>query len=820
MPRNHYTIMLRNTFLKIVLAPCVALLGLPVSGLAQSYYTTPYAFSTLAGVASIGSADGLGPAARFWGAAGVAVDGVGNVYVADTLNHTIRKISSNGTVTTIAGAAGYWGTADGIARDARFNRPQGVAIDSLGNIYVADTGNHVIRKVSATGLVSTVAGTTGAAGYVDDTGTAARFNGPQSLTVDTGGNLYVADTGNGRIRKITPAGVVTTLVPQMGFFYQLSGIAVDAAGNVYVAGNAVHKVTPAGEVSVLVANVNARGITIDSTGQVYVYLNDDTIGKISPAGVLNTLAGTANQRGSTDGSGTAARFGAFLPSAPGSPLPPVLTISGSRGLAADSAGNIYVADTQNNTVRKITAAAVVSTLAGYGQSGVQGAVDGTGSTARFGNFFSSVAVGPAGELYAADTSNHTIRKISTGGTVGTFAGTAGQTGSADGTGSAARFSYPSGVAVDQTGTVYVADAGNRTIRKISPAAVVSTWAGAPGNPGIPTDGVGPAASFNAPRHLAITSSGIVFVGDNDRLRRITPDGSVTTVAGSQGKDIPPPEPFGLSYRELISGVAVDSSGNAYAIYQLYQISSHAIAFPLTATIKRFTPDGTVTIRAGTAGLVGSNDGPDSQAGYDQPQGMAVDAAGNIYFADSNNQLVRRISLAGEVSTLAGLAGVAGSEDGVGFAARFNDPSGLALDAGGRLYIVSSGTIRKGQVASGPLITTQPQSATVSAGGSVQFSVTATGAPDPTYQWYFNGNAFSGATGSMLSFTNARPADAGDYTVVVTNSLGSLTSAKAALTVNAVNPPPSSGGGGGGGAPSAWFVLTLLALGTVRRLSRR
>ena len=314
---------------------------------------------------------------------------------------------------------------------AAFNSPGGVAVDAAGNVYVADTGNHTIRKITPAGVASTLAGLAGSAGTADGTGSAARFDVPRGLAVDGVGNVYVADTFNETVRMITPAGVVTT------------------------------------------------------------------------------LAGLAGTGGSADGTGSTARF------------------SGPFAVAVDAAGTVYVADTFNHTIRRVAPGGVVTTLAGL--AGSAGAVDGTGSTARFANP-RAIAVDAAGNVYVAEGS-HTIRKITPGGVVSTLAGLANAVGSADGTGSVARFADPRGVAVDATGNVYVSDTANRTLRRITPAGDVTTLAGLAGATGN-VDGTGSAARFASPRGASVDASGIVYVADTDNgsIRKITPAGVVTTFA--------------------------------------------------------------------------------------------------------------------------------------------------------------------------------------------------------------------------------------------------------------------------------------------------
>src|ERR1017187_1417676 len=477
--------------------------------------------STLAGYAAPGSADGAGTAARFANPWGVAADSAGNLYVADTDNHTIRKVTAGGTVSTFAGLAGVSGSADGTDSGARFNQPQGVAVDTNGIVYVADTGNYTIRKITPAGIVTTLAGSAGISGSTDATGDSARFYEPEGIAVNSAGTLiYIADTWNHTIRQVTPAGVVTTLAGSAGNFgsadgagnsaqfYQPQGMAVDGSGNIYVAdtGNqTIRKVTVLGAVTTLAGlagnNGNAdgtgnsasfwnpQGVALDSAANLYVADSfNNTIRQVTPAGVVTTLAGTAGSLGSADGTGAAARFWQQI------------------GRAVDSAGNVCVADSANGTIRRIASGAVVSTLAG---SASTGSADGTDGSARFYGP-SGAAVDSSGSSYVADTENGTIRAITSAGVVSTLAGSAGNFGSTDATGSSARFYGPQAVAVGSAGNLYVADTANHTIRKITSAGMVSTLAGLAGTNGL-TDGTGTSARFNGPQGLAADSSGTVYV---------------------------------------------------------------------------------------------------------------------------------------------------------------------------------------------------------------------------------------------------------------------------------------------------------------------
>jgi hypothetical protein len=289
-----------------------------------------------------GSADGTGAAARFHFPAGVAVDSAGNAYVADPFNETLRKITPAGVVTTLAGTPGMSGSADGTGPAARFSGPAGVAVDSTGNVYVADQLNGTLRKVTAAGVVTTLAGTAGTTGSADGAGPAARFNVPSGVAVDGAGNVYVADRRNDTfgttlrtLRKVTAAGVVTTLAGDLRPIERSdapTGVAVDSAGNVYVTAEE------------LLLKVNARG-------------------------VVTLLVGSPGMPGSADGTGSAAGFGNLIDA------------------AVDRAGNVYVADQDNHTLRKVTPTGTTTTIAGV--TGVAGILLGT--TPRLG-FPQSLAI--------------------------------------------------------------------------------------------------------------------------------------------------------------------------------------------------------------------------------------------------------------------------------------------------------------------------------------------------------------------------------------------------------------------------------------------
>jgi len=378
----------------------------------------------------------------------------------------------------------------------------------------------------------------------------------------------------------------------------------------------------------------------------------------------------------------------------------------------------------NQLIRKITSAGVVTTLAGSANS--SGVTDGTGAVAQF-NEPSGVAVGSGGDIYVADTFNHTIRKVTSAGVVTTLAGTPGTAGLTNGTGTAALFDQPYGIAIDGSGNLYVTELGNDTIRKVTSAGVVTTFAGTFATAGS-LDGAGTTALFNEPIGIAIDGSGNLYVADagNDTIRKVTSAGVVSTIAGS-------------------------------------------------------------------AGQAGTKDGAAAIARFNSPRGISVDGSGNLYVADSANGIVREITSAGVVTTLAGSPGSFASGAGIGANAFFDVPVATAVDSKGNVYVTNNlgNTISIGAAATAiPVqITEQPASQTIANGSTVVFQAPATGLPVPTYAWSLNGaalangGAVSGATGPTLVITGATSANAGSYACTVSNASGSVPSSTATLAVS-------------------------------------
>ncbi len=583
------------------------------------------AVSTLAGKAEQpGSTDGAIAQARFRLPSGMVFDKAGNLYVADSGNHSIRKISPDGMVSTVAGKAGAPGTTDGAAAKARFNTPTDVKIDAAGNLYVADFENHSIRKITPDGMVSTWAGVSGKEGNAEGAGRQARFRRPKALVFDAAGNLIVNDYGTMVIRRITPDGIVSTLSvgpekfdknrnDQEIEYGEIDGMVADADGNVYVADRSngkIRRISPSGDVLTFVRNKkNERynepsGLMLAPGGDIFICQRDGNILKVKDGGIVVSLSGPVYPTISQDGPALEARF------------------SGPSGITADHNGNLYLTD-YRHTIRKISSSGVVSTIAGMIDQ--RGSSDGIGTEARF-NMPSALTLDSKGNLYVSDRQNHSIRKIDTGGVVTTFAGKASESGSVDGTGTTARFNNPIGLAVDKDDNVYVADNGNHQIRKISPTGVVTTLMGKPTGSSKPRDGDRKTGHLVDPIALTIDSTGNLYVTDRTSVRKITPNGKLTTITENK-----------LATRFI----------GPHSTQDIYGVS----------------------------------------------WGITIDQAGNLLLSDYDNDVIRKISPKGKMTTIAGMDGYRRIQTG-SLPGRLYRPMGITTMGKNNFAVISGDNVLK------------------------------------------------------------------------------------------------------------------------------
>jgi len=675
---------------------------------------------------------GLATEAEFFDPRSIAIDSRGNIYVADDGNQRVRVISADGIVTTLAGNGTAGNTGDGgEATEAQVFYPSDVAVDARGNLYIA-SGN-VIRVVSTAGIIDTFAGN-GTAGYSGDGGaaTSAEIDLPDSMTFDPAGNLYFVDFNNHRVRKVSPTGIITTVAGNgtSGYagdggpataaeFSVTGGLATDASGNLYIADDA-----------------NSR------------------IRMVSPAGIITTVAG--NGTAGYSGDGGLATAAELRPS----------------GVAIDSSGNLYISDGGNLRIRKVTAG-VIGTIAGNGSS-----YSGDGGPAATAHFFgpAGVAVDAAGNVYITDPGANRIYKVSTDGSIVTFAGTgvANYTGDGGLATNATMFG-PYGIAVDASGNVYFSDEANNRIRKISTDGIISLVAGN-GQLAYSGDG-GPAvdAALNAPMGLAVDTPGNVYFVDSyesvptcfcwpvgilyetgdSTIRKVSTDGTITTIAGMGMLGYSGDGNPATKAEIWPAGVTVDATGNVYIADQGNNI------------VRKVSADGIISTVAGGKSLL-SGDGQAAVNGrLYSPAGVAVDASGNLFIADTNDSRVRVVSPAGIISTIAG-GGTNDPADGGAAILAHVRPNAVAVTASGKIYVAdaSTSTIRL-LTPSSPACTFSVAPTFVTApvtGGSVSVTVTTgdncTWAIEGTPDWMTHSGTFTGTGSATVVFTVA--ANAGGF----------------------------------------------------------
>jgi sugar lactone lactonase YvrE len=577
------------------------------------------------------SGDG-GPAsaATFTEVTAMAFDNHKNLIVADSINLRIRKIDSNGIVTTVAGNGTFGHAGDGgQATQASLGEVNGVTAGPHNGVYFSDSMN-VVRMIDSTGVIHAVSGT-GTAGFSGDNGpaSAAQLSSPQGLAIDAQGNLYIADENNNRVRKVAPNGTITTF-----------------------AGNGMNNNTGSGGPATSAALGNPLGLVLRGN-TLYISTFWNLIWALDlNTQVINIVAGDPSSvfnRGGFNGDGNTALTTLFFQ---------------PEGIAFDAAGNLFVADQGNNRVRKINLSQTVSTVAGgfLGDGGQ--AKDASLNT----GFNVHIAFDAGGNLYVADTRNNRVRKINPSGVITTFAGT-GLTGySGDGGPAAsAAVSQPNSVTVDNQGNVFIADTGNNVIRKVDTAGTISTFA-TPGPFGF-------LSTVTA--GLTTDTAGNLYTTDGlSVVWKIDPSGNETIFAGMQfqtgynGDGIPATQ----ANLNFPSGLAFDQSGNMY------------ISEWLGNRIRKVDLNGIISTIAGTGAFGFSGDGgPATSAALSLPFDVAVDPSGNIFIADFGNARLREIDGSGTIQTMAG-TGAFGFNGNHMLANSTNVvPTGLAIKSNGTVF---------------------------------------------------------------------------------------------------------------------------------------
>ncbi len=620
--------------------------------------------STVAGTGEFGAAGDNGPAtaAQFDGPEHIAFDAQGNYYIADTYNNKIRKVNAaDGIITTVAGTGVRGSTGDGgDARSARLGLPEGVFVDSDGSLLIADTFNDLVRRVTADGKISRVAGN-GLNGYSGDgvAATSTRMNCPTAILTDATGKLYISDRENHRVRVVqsvpandTAAPSIVLTAPATGTSYTtsaspltLNGTASDANGVLLVqwfndrgfSGTAAGtNVWAATGIPLLIGLNNVTVTAYDLAGNASTVRLAVTF---NPQQIVTTLAGNGITGNGGDG-GAAVAAQLWLP----------------RAVAVDARGNAYIADTQNHRIRKVAPSGVITTFAGNGILGSGG--DGGPATEANLNEPRSVIADSAGNVYIGDFLNHRVRKVTPDGKISTVAGIgeAGNRGDGD-LATKAELNLPLGLALDAQGNLYIAENGNDRVRKVNASdGKISTVAGS-GEPGFSGDG-GPAtqARLYFVSGLAVDRQGNLYISDqgNYRIRKVNAsDGKISTIAGTgesgyNGDNIPANTAQVNETRML----TLDAAGDLY----LAELGNHRIRKITLST-------GIITTVAGSgaAGFGGENGAP-STALLFGPTGVAVDAQGSIYIADSGNNRIRKVQAANSVRTVTSISSASFQSD--------------------------------------------------------------------------------------------------------------------------------------------------------------
>ena len=742
---------------------------------------------------------------------GIVCDAAGNLYIAEYANNVIRKVDVNGTITTWAGTRGGGGYSGdgGAATSAVLMNPVGLAVDGWGNLFIGDADNSIVREVSSPGFLLN-----NASGALTITGTQLGMSGsyqvvvsnpagsvtssvvslvvyeqPVILTQPASQAVYASQTVT---FEVSAAGT-----PPVQYQWSRDGVSLNGATNAVLtltnvqagqAGDyAVEVITPAGDITSSNATLTViappvfltqptsqtltngapvtLGVLASGEGLSYQwlynglpYVEDDTI---------STVAGNVSAGGIYSGDGGAAtNAGLYY----------------GCGVAFDGAGNMYIADSHNDVIRRVDARGIITTYAG--NNGLGGSYTGDGGAATNAGlaYPNAIAEDGAGNLYIADTYNNVIRKVDTNGQITTVAGNYTLGGGYSGDGGVATnaaLNSPVAVAIDGAGNLYIADYGNDVIRKMDENGVISTVAGNVALEIHTLEAVGVATNvvLFRPQGVMVDRAGNLYIseGVND-IRKVDGNGIISTVAGiglprspqffwSDSGDGGPAMDAELNSP---NGMVEDGAGNLY-------IAEYGFS-----DVRRVDTAGIITTVAGNpsqgAGYSGDG-GPATSASLNGPVGLAMDGAGNLYIADTGNDVIRKVTFGLAESSTNGSLSAAHAQVSMSgtYQVIVSNPAGSITSSVVHLEVYAA-----------PTISSQPVSQTVTAGGGVIFNVTAGGNPPVTYQWTLNGKKLAGATTASLTLTNIHAPQAGNYAVTVSNPLGSLTSSNATLTFIPLN----------------------------------
>jgi DNA-binding beta-propeller fold protein YncE len=620
----------------------------------------------------------------------MATNTAGDLYIADAGNEVVEEVTPSGRLHVVAGDGRAGVPTPGPATRSALQGPDSVAVNRAGDLFIADSFNQRVEEVTPSGRLSVFAGDgqTGA----PTPGPAARsaLDEPSWLAFGPNGDLYLSDSGNSLVEKVTPAGQLSVVAGDGKFgppspgpatgsaLDQPSGLAVGPNGDLYIAdpGNhVVEQVTPAGRLSVLAGQVGLSGapvagpaaasalaaptgLAVDGQGDLFIAdSGNNVVVEVAASGALSVVAGDGKQGQPSPGPAGAS------------------ALDKPTGLVARPQGGLFIADSGNNVVEELSPTGELSVVAGVaGNTGPP-----TVGPARRSALSSpdGVAVNLAGDLFIADSGNDVVEEVGPEGDLSVVAGDGKQGRPRAGPATSSRLDGPSGVAVSPSGDVYIADSGNNDIVEVTASDQLRVVAGVPGQHGLPTPGPAARSRLDDPSGLAVGPGGDLYIADslNNLIERVNPSGELSIVAGNGEQGTPT---TGLAVRSRLhwpTSVAFDADEDMF------------IADSRNDAVEKVSPAGLLSVVAGLPGQAGpETPGPAAQSRLDWPTGVAADGQGYVFVADSENDVVAAVSPVGTLSVVAGNGQEGFPTPGPALASAFSFPAGLAVGRDGDLYI--------------------------------------------------------------------------------------------------------------------------------------